>query len=170
MFEESLTIQKVRLEADSRLILSTMDNTAYCRCKLGNFEKACKIYNELVILQSSSTNKQSQKDWVQSLKKQIYCEIKLNQYDDAFDNLRMLEDYLETKGDKMKNALRRTHKLMAQVNYHMLKLPTLQDYAGWMACAPLCGGGKENVIDAEAWFPKKPVNESKMSGQRMTYA
>lgn len=170
MFEESLKIQKVRLQADSRLILSTMDNIAYCRYKLREFEKASSIYNELVTLQSSSANKKSQKDWVQSLKKQIYCQIKLCQYDEAFDNLRMLEDYLQSKGDKMRNALRRTHKLMVQVNYHMFKFPTLNDYVGWVSCAPLCGGSKEGAIDAEAWSPKKPVNESKMSGQRMTYA
>jgi tetratricopeptide (TPR) repeat protein len=170
MFGESLKIQKVRLEPDSRLILNTMDNVAYCRCKLREFEKASIIYNDLVTIQSSSANKQSQKDWVQSLKKQIYCQIKLYQYDEAFDNLRILEDYLETKGGKMRNALRRTHKLMVQVNYQMFKFPTLSDYAGWVSCSQFCGETKENAIDAEAWSPKKPVNESKMSGQRMTYA
>jgi pentatricopeptide repeat protein len=170
IFTESLKIQKLRLEPDSRLILSTLDNIAYCHCRLGEFEKACGIYNELVELHSASVNKQSQREWVQSMKKQIYCQIRLHLYEDAFDSLRILEDYLETKGDKMKNAMRRTHKLMVQVNYQIIKFPTLKDYASRLACGTLCVGDHTEDIDAEAWFPKHPVNTSKMSGQRMTYA
>ena len=174
-FLESIKIQKVLLEADNKLILSTMTNIGYCHCRLNEIEKARVVYKDLVKLQSESYTAQSQRGWSQSLKKLIYCQVVLYEFEDAFDNLRLLEEYLSrAKGSKVKNAkydLRKTHELMGEVNYQIFKFPTLSDYTSRMSCTNGCGctDDRDNV-DVTIWFPKKPVNGSKMSGHRMTYA
>jgi tetratricopeptide (TPR) repeat protein len=171
IFLESLKIQRELLEANNKLILSTMDNIGYCYCRTCEYKKASEIYKELVKLQSETYDDQSQRGWTQSLKKTIFCQIKLYEFEDAFDNLRILEDYLNTKGYKKKNSvvdLRRTHKLMGEVNYQIFKFPTLADYSSRFSCG-MCGDDRD-AVDVNAWFPKKPANGSKMSGHRMTYA
>jgi tetratricopeptide (TPR) repeat protein len=171
IFSESLKIQKVLLEANNKLIISTMDNVAYCHCRLGEFDKACPVYNELVKLQSESYGVLAQRGWSQALKRQIFCQIKSYKFEDAFDNLRILEDYLATKGSKTKNGIidrRRCHKLMGAVNYQIFKFPSLSDYTSRISCG-MCADERDS-IDATFWFPKKPANGSKMSGHRMTYA
>lgn len=174
-FTESLKIQKVLLEADNKLILSTMTNIAFCHCKLEETERARAVYKDLVKLQSESYTEQSQRGWSQSLKKLIYCQVVSFQFEDAFDNLRRLEEYLTTKArDKHKNAaseLRKTHQLMGEVNYQIFKFPTLSDYTSRLTCTNTCGCADDRAnVDVSNWFPKKPVNGSKMSGHRMTYA
>lgn len=171
IFTESLKIQKLLLEANNKLIISTMDNIAYCYCKMGEVDKACPVYKELVKLQSESYGDQAQRGWSQALKKQIHCQVKLYEFEDAFDNLRLLEDYLSSKGNKTKNAavdLRRAHKLMGEVNYQIFKFPSISDYTSRIACG-MCADDRAG-INVSAWFPKKPANGSKMSGHRMTYA
>jgi tetratricopeptide (TPR) repeat protein len=171
IFLDSLKIQKELLEANNKLILSTMDNIGYCYCRTNEYKKARDVYKELVKLQSETYGDQSQRGWSQSLKKVIFCQIKLYEFEDAFDNLRLLEDYLSTKGNKKKNSatdLRRTHKLMGEVNYQIFKFPTLADYSSRFSCG-MCGDDRD-IIDSSAWHPKKPANGSKMSGHRMTYA
>lgn len=159
------------MEANNKLILSTLDNVAYCYCKESEFEKACKVYTELIKLQSETYGDQSQKGWTIAMKRLIYCEIERYQYEEAFDNLRVLEDHLSTKGGKSKsNAtdLRRAHRLMGEVNYQIFKFPTVADLTGRFGCG-MCADGRD-IVDASFWFPKKPANGSKMSGHRMTYA
>eukprot|EP00537_Pseudo-nitzschia_pungens_P003368 CAMPEP_0172367352 /NCGR_PEP_ID=MMETSP1060-20121228/20858_1 /TAXON_ID=37318 /ORGANISM="Pseudo-nitzschia pungens, Strain cf. cingulata" /LENGTH=494 /DNA_ID=CAMNT_0013091573 /DNA_START=82 /DNA_END=1566 /DNA_ORIENTATION=+ len=172
---ESLKIQKVLLEADNKLILSTMTNIAYCYCKLQEPEKARVVYKDLVKLQSESYTEQSQRGWSQSLKKLVYCQVVLFEFEDAFDNLRLLEEYLTSRArDKVKNAasdLRRTHQLMGEVNYQIFKFPTLSDYTSRLSCTNGCGCSDDRAtVNISNWIPKKPVNGSKMSGHRMTYA
>lgn len=174
-FTESLKIQKVLLEADNKLILSTMTNIAYCHCKLSETERARTVYKDLVKLQSESYTGQSQRGWSQSLKKLIFCQVVVFEFEDAFDNLRLLEEYLTTKArDKVKNAasdLRKTHQLMGEVNYQIFKFPTLSDYTSRLSCTNSCGCSDDRAtINVTNWFPKKPINGSKMSGHRMTYA
>ena len=174
-FMESLKIQKVLLEADNKLILSTMTNIGYCHCKINELDKARAIYKDLVKLQSESYTAQSQRGWSQSLKKLIFCQVILYEFEDAFDNLRLLEEYLTAKPrSKAKNSandLRRTHQLMGEVNYQIFKFPTLSDYTSRLSCTSGCGCADDRAnIDVTQWFPKKPVNGSKMSGHRMTYA
>jgi len=173
-FQESLKIQKILLEADNKLILSTMTNIGYCYVKINDTEKACVIYKELVKLQSESYTEQSQRAWYQSLKKLVYCQVVLYEFEDAFENLRLLEDYLIANKGRTRNSandLRRTHQLMGEVNYQIFKFPTLSDYTSRLACTSGCGctDDRDNV-DVTHWYPKKPVNGSKMSGHRMTYA
>jgi tetratricopeptide (TPR) repeat protein len=171
IFQESLKIQKKLLEANNKLVLSTLDNIGYCHCKVGEVDSASKIYQELVKLQSETYGDLSQRGWVQSMKKLIYCQIQRYQFEEAFDNLRLLEDYLSTKASKNKSSftdLRRAHRLMGECNYQIFKFPTLSDVAGRFACG-VCADGRD-IVDASFWFPKKPANGSKMSGHRMTYA
>ncbi|KAG7354995.1 tetratricopeptide repeat family protein [Nitzschia inconspicua] len=171
IFMESLKIQKVLLEANNKLILSTMENIGYCYCRTGEFDKAAKTYRELVKLQSETYSDQSQRGWSLAMKKLIHCQIKQYEFEDAFDNLRLLEDYLSTRAGKTKSTasdLRRTHKLMGEVNYQIFKFPTLSDYTSRLSCG-MCADDRD-AIDPSYWFPKKPANGSKMSGHRMTYA
>jgi hypothetical protein len=166
-----MKIQKVLLEADNKLILSTLENIAYCHCMVGDYDKASSVYKDIVKLQSESYGDQSQRGWSHTMKKLIYCQVKVFEFEDAFDNLRLLEEYLNVKGRKMKNSsldLRRTHKLMGDVNYQLFKFPTLTDVTSRFSCG-LCSDDRDSV-DIEVWFPKKPANGSKMSGHRMTYA
>lgn len=173
-FQESLKIQKILLEADNKLILSTMTNIGYCYVKINDKEKARTIYKDLVKLQSESYTEQSQRAWYQSLKKLIYCQVIVYEFEDAFDNLRLLEDYLSANKGKTRNSTnekRRTHQLMGEVNYQIFKFPTLSDYTSRLACTNGCGCTDDrSSIDVTHWYPKKPVNGSKMSGHRMTYA
>jgi tetratricopeptide (TPR) repeat protein len=171
VFMESIKIQKVLLEADNKLILSTMENMAYCHCRINEYENASAIYKDIVKLQSESYGDQSQRGWSQTMKKLIHCQVKLYKFDEAFDNLRLLEEYLTVKGNKMKNSaidLKRTHKLMGEVNYQIFKFPVLTDYTSRFSFG-MCTDERQG-IDVDAWFPKKPANGSKMSGHRMTYA
>lgn len=173
-FQESLKIQKMLLEANNKLILSTMTNIGYCYVKINATDKARTIYKELVQIQSESYTEQSQRAWYQSLKKLIYCQVLLYEFEEAFDNLRSLEDFLSANRGKIRNGtneLRRTHQLMGEVNYQIFKFPTLSDYTSRLACTNGCGctDDRDNV-DVTHWYPKKPVNGSKMSGHRMTYA
>ncbi len=173
-FSKSLTLQRTLLEADNKLVLSTMTNIAFCHVKLNEMLKAEMMYKELVKLQSESYTSQSQRGWAQSLKKLIYCQVVLFEFEDAFENLRRLEEYLTDNRHKMKSAsseLRRTHELMGEVNYQIFKFPTLADYTSRLACTNTCGCADDReTVNVNYWVPKKPVNGSKMSGHRMSYA
>lgn len=174
-FAESLKIQKVLLEADNKLILSTMTNIGFCHVQMNEIESALFVYKDLVKLQSESYTAQSQRGWSLSLKKLVYCQVVMFHFEDAFDNLRRLEEYLTAKAkDKVRNAaseLRRTHQLMGEVNYQIFKFPTLSDYTSRLSCTNTCGCSDDRAtVDVTNWIPKKPVNGSKMSGHRMAYA
>lgn len=173
-FQESLNIQKTLLEADNKLILSTMTNIGYCHCKLKEMDRACAVYKELVQLQSESYTVPSQRGWSQSLKKLIYCQVVMFEFEEAFENLRRLEEYLTANRGKTKSAvseLRRTHELMGEVNYQIFKFPTLADYTSRLSCTNGCGLTDDRAdVSVTNWVPKKPVNGSKMSGHRMAYA
>lgn len=140
---------------------------------LHELEKASQIYKELVELQQESYGEQAQRGWATSLRKLIYCQIRLYEFEPAFDNLRLLEDYLSTRAQKTKTTegdLEKTHELMKAVNYQIFKFPTIAEYTTRAvgACG-ICADDRDG-IDVDPWFPKKPANGSKMSGHRMTYA
>lgn len=123
-------------------------------------------------MQQESYGEVAQKGWAASLKKLIYCQIRLYEFEPAFDNLRLLEDYLSTKGQKTKNAaqdLEKAHELMGEVNYQIFKFPSIAEYTTRAVGCGLCADDRDG-IDVDPWFPKKPANGSKMSGHRMTYA
>eukprot|EP00934_Nitzschia_sp_Nitz4_P001517 Nitzschia sp. Nitz4//scaffold149_size55946//37788//39427//NITZ4_006600-RA/size55946-augustus-gene-0.72-mRNA-1//-1//CDS//3329536827//1517//frame0 len=169
IFYESLKIQKVLLEANNKLILSTLDNIGYAYHMTGDYEKASKIYKELVTLQSETYGDQAQKGWSLAVKKLVYCTIKMYQFDEAFENLRLLEEFYSTRGSKAKTAaedLEKTNELMGDVNYQLFKFPSLADLT--RGCG-FFADDKDN-IPVDEWAPTKPANGSKMSGHRMTYA
>lgn len=170
IFYESLKIQKSLLQPNNKLCLSTLDNIGFAYCMLSDIVKAKTIYCDLVDLQKDPSMDQNQRGWAASLKKVIYCQIRLHEFEAAFDNLRLLEEWLATKGQHMRRAaedLEKTHELLSEVNYQIFRFPTLADYTGRFG---LCTGDGAELVDAEDWFPKKPANGSKMSGHRMTYA
>jgi len=168
-FHESLKIQRLLLEADNKLILGTLDNIGYAYCMKRDYDSALKAYEELCKLQQESYGDQSQKGWSQSIRKLIYCQTSLQQWEAAFTNLQSLEDYLNTrgKGKNLADDLRNTHELMGEVNYQIFKFPTLAES---IAPAMGCGYCTSDDVELSAWVPKKPANGSKMSGHRMTYA
>jgi hypothetical protein len=87
--------------------------------------------------------------------------------------LRLLEGWLATEGSNLRRAaedLDKTHELLAEVNYHIVKFPSLAEYTGRaVGGCGMCADDRD-AVDIEPWFPKKPANGSKMSGHRMTYA
>lgn len=152
-----------------------MTNIGFCHVQMNEIESALFVYKDLVKLQSESYTAQSQRGWSLSLKKLVYCQVVMFHFEDAFDNLRRLEEYLTAKAkDKVRNAaseLRRTHQLMGEVNYQIFKFPTLSDYTSRLSCSNTCGCSDDRAtVDVTNWIPKKPVNGSKMSGHRMAYA
>ena len=166
IFQESLKIQKLLLEADNKLILGTLDNVGFAHCMRHDYTKALQIYEELCTLQQESYNDQTLKAWSQSVRKLIFCQIQMKQWDKAFANLEALDDYLKTKGKgkNLKEDQESVRKLMGDVNYQIFKFPSL---SGALSCG-MCADSAE--IDLTAWIPKKPANGSKMSGHRMNYA
>lgn len=93
-------------------------------------------------------------------------------FEPAFDNLRLLEDYLssrKSKGQATLDDIQKTHELMGEVNYHIFKFPSITEYSSRALGCGLCADDRDN-IEIDEWYPKKPTNGSKMSGHRMTYA
>ena len=89
-------------------------------------------------------------------------------YEAAFQNLESLEDVYIENPKKHAKALKETTKLMGLVNYEIFKYPSLSETAHRaFGCAPTNGSFFEL---SDFWYPKKPVNGSKMSGHRITYA
>jgi hypothetical protein len=98
--------------------------------------------------------------------------VVLYKFEGAFDNLRSLEEYLNSrkyKGKGTNDDLQKTHELMGEVNYHIFKFPTITEYSSRALGCGLCADDRD-TIEINEWYPKKPTNGSKMSGHRMTYA
>lgn len=168
-----MQIQKNLLEPNNKLCLSTQDNIGFAHTMLGDLVKAREVYQKLVDLQKESEGTQGRRGWAAALKKLIFCQIRLYQFELAFDNLRLLEDWLATKGQNMRNVaedLDKAHELLGEVNYQIFKFPTLVEYTvRAVGSCGLCTDDRD-AVDVEDWFPQKPANGSKMSGHRMTYA
>ena len=106
------------------------------------------------------------------MKKLICCQIRLFMFEEAFENLRTLEEYLTSDADRpntkvAQEDLDMTLELLGNVNYQIFKFPSLGEYASRTVG---CGCDDDRMIDVDDWFPRKPSNGSKMSGHRMTYA
>ena len=177
---DSLEIQKVLLEADNKLILSTMQTIAYVYCLQSKYGKAKDIYMEVAKIQQESYVSHAKKGWHASIKSLIYCQLRLFDFESAFDNLRKLEDVLssqETTGAPSRD-LQTTHELMGEVNFQLARLPSIAEYTQRLLVGQGCGLVRDwcqpqefrDSIDAEGWFPKRPTKGSKMSGHRMSYA
>lgn len=132
-----------------------------------------KIYSELVKLHKDPNTDAERRGWAAAIKKLIYCQIRLYDFENAFDNLRLLEEYLSLKGPRTRSNVEdidKTHELMGEVNYQIFKFPSIAEYTRRaVGSCGICADDRD-AINVDAWFPKKPANGSKMSGHRMTYA
>lgn len=121
------------------------------------------MYKELLANQEKSYA-ETQVDCGQTLKKMVYLELKLHNFEEALKTLCSFEDILiETKSSD-KKAMETTKKLMGQVNYQVMKYPGCSLFS----CTE--DGSEEESLSLDYWAPKKPVNGSKMSGHRVTCA
>lgn len=98
--------------------------------------------------------------------------MKAQDYESAFDNLRLLEDYLSARESTVRNAsddLDTINELIFDANYQIFRFPSIADYVKRAVSCGICGDdGEGETVDL--WAPTKPKNGSKMSGHRMSYA
>jgi tetratricopeptide (TPR) repeat protein len=168
IFLESLKIQKAILGSTNKLVQSTLDNLGYGYVMRGQTDKALKMYSEIWEVQKDSHDTIQEK--METMKKMIVCHTRLEQWPQAFEMLELLEDsQQDTEPDNYK-TLETTRKLMGEVNYQILKLPSLSDATKSALGCGICMGSSDEDIHLEAWLIPKPENTSKMSGHRVTHA
>jgi hypothetical protein len=107
---------------------------------------------------------ESQESCAETMKKLIFVQLKLKDFEGALKTLCTLEDIQMELSDPNEEALSITRRLMGQVNYQVLKYPST-------GCGIFtCTSDPDDALDFGSWLPKKPHNSSKMSGHRITYA
>jgi hypothetical protein len=99
------------------------------------------------------------------LRKMVYVQLMLRNIEGALETLRELEAIILDLYGTDSREWKETNRLMGQVNYEVLKHPTLPSFACFS-----CGSDGFEEMDLYSWVPKKPRNGSKMSGHRVTYA
>jgi hypothetical protein len=100
-----------------------------------------------------------------TLRKIVYVQLTLRDNENALETLRELESIeLDLYGTDSRQW-KETNRLMGQVNYEVLKHPTIPGFGCFT-----CGSDGFNEMNLYSWVPKKPTNGSKMSGHRVTYA
>lgn len=100
-----------------------------------------------------------------TLRKIVYVQLTLRDNENALETLRELESVeLDLYGTESRQW-KETNRLMGQVNYEVLKHPTIPGFACFA-----CGTDGQGEMNLQSWVPKKPTNGSKMSGHRVTYA
>ena len=167
IFNDSLQIQKSILGSGNKLVQSSLDNVGYAYAMINQFPKALEAYNE--IWSHLSITHEVTEEKVEMLRKKIICHIQLKQFQAALDHLRILEelqDEIGESGDEMD----RTHRLMGEVNYEILRLPSLSDATNRALGCAVCIGPEEEGVNLDSWIIEKPDNTSKMSGHRVTHA
>jgi tetratricopeptide (TPR) repeat protein len=167
IFEESLKIQRSVLGLDNKLVQTSLDNLGYAYAMMKDNEKAIKVYNEMWGAQSKSNDQQEEK--TETLRKLVICHIRMDNWQKAFENLEPLEDMYREMDEDAKELFD-TRKLMGEVNYEILKLPSLSDATNSALGCIVCIGPPEEGVHMEAWTLDKPENTSKMSGHRVAHA
>jgi tetratricopeptide (TPR) repeat protein len=167
IFSESLTIQKSILGPCNKLVQSSLDNLGYAWVMQGQYDKALSAYTE--VWTSLETTNEVSEDKVDILRKKIICHVQLGQHPIALELLQTLETMQEeiTKDPK---ELEQTLQLMGEVNYEILRLPSLSDATNRALGCALCMGPAEEGVNMDSWTVEKPENTSKMSGHRVTHA
>lgn len=163
----SLKIQKAVLGQSNKLVQSTLDNLGYASAMQNNFETALGYYTEIWSTQKDSNETNEEK--IHTLRKIVICTARIEDYDKCFLYLESLED-LQAEIDPDSRDVMLTRKLMGEVNYQLLKLPSLSDKTNRAVGFALCIGETEEDVDLEEWVITKPENTSKMSGHRVTHA
>lgn len=167
LFQESLKIQRSVLGDDNKLVQSSLDNLGYAYAMLGKHEKALSIYTEVWTVVKDSQDFPDEK--AAFLRKVIVCHCRLEQWSKALPLLEIYEDLQdELNASKQDKAI--TRKLMGEVNYQILKLPSLSDATNRALGCAICMGDADEGVILDAWIIEKPENTSKMSGHRVTHA
>ncbi|EEC44737.1 predicted protein [Phaeodactylum tricornutum CCAP 1055/1] len=167
VFTESLQIQKSVLGSGNKLVQSSLDNLGYAYVMLNQNEKALKAYGEIWNAQRYSNDPKEEK--VETLRKVIASYGQLKDWANVFPALEALEDLLLDMDDD-KKEMTKTRKLLGEVNYQLLKLPSLSGATTRAFGCGVCTGPTEEEVNLDDWLIRKPDNTSKMSGHRVTHA
>lgn len=167
IFTTSLQIQQAVLEPGNKLVQTSLENVGYCHTMMNNYDKALKAYEEIWETQKLSSDTTEEK--IATLKKLAICSVRLEHWSSAFKYLEILEDAQAGIDEESMDVLL-TRKMMGEVNYQILKLPSLSDHTNRIVGFGLCIGETEEDVDLDEWTIDKPENTSKMSGHRVTHA
>lgn len=167
IFLDSLKIQKSILGPANKLVQSSLDNLGYAYAMMSQYDKALEAYDEIWSCLSKTNEVTEEK--VDILRKKIICHVQLSQFAVALELLQNLEDMQEETGAN-ETELKRTRKLLGDVNYEILRLPSLSDATNRALGCALCMGPAEEGVSMDGWIIEKPENTSKMSGHRVTHA
>jgi hypothetical protein len=107
----------------------------------------------------------SDKTRVSTLRKMVYVQLLLRDNEGALETLRELESIILDLYGTDSRQWKDMNRLMGQVNYEVLKHPTLPAFACFT-----CNEDGWEEMNLSGWVPKKPRNSGKMSGHRVTYA
>lgn len=166
-FMESLEIQRKILGLSNKLVQSSLENLGYAHLMLNQKERALKAYYEIWDAQQS-TNEDAH-DKCSTLKKLIYVHCIMEQWQKALELLQTLDDLQLNTLTNDSDELDKTRKLIGEVNYQTLKLPSIAEISQkTFGCA--CLGTLEEEVHLDDWIIQKPMNTSKMSGHRVTHA
>lgn len=167
IFTDSLKIQKTILGRGNKLVLSSLDNLGFAYAMLNQWDKSLEAYDEIWTTLKLANDITEEK--AQMLRKKIICHVHLEQFQPAFELLRILDEMQDELGADTHEVLF-THRLMGDVNYQILKLPSLADATNRALGCNVCLGPAEEGCNMDAWVIDKPENTSKMSGHRVTHA
>lgn len=163
----SLKIQKAVLGQSNKLVQSTLDNLGYASIMMNKYEDAAHYYLDIWSTQKDSNDSNDEK--ISTMRKVAIAYGRKMDWDNCFGSLEILED-LQAEIDPDSPDIFATRKLMGEVNYQILKLPSLSDQTNRAVGFALCMGETEEEVDLEDWVIQKPENTSKMSGHRVTHA
>lgn len=167
IFKTSLQIQQAVLGPGNKLVQSSLDNLGYSHTMMNQYDKAALVYQEIWDTQKLSSDTTEEK--IETLKKIVICFCRIEKYERAFKYLELLDD-AQTDVEADSPEVYQIRKLMGEVNYQILKLPSLSDQTNKVVGFALCMGETEQPVDLENWVIGKPENTSKMSGHRVTHA
>ena len=164
LFLESLKIQRSVLGDDNKLVQSSLDNLGYAYAMLGKYDKALTVFSEIWEAVKDSQDFPDEKAVI--VQKVAICHCRLEQWDKAFPLLEILEDLQQD----VSADTTVTRQLLGEVNYQLLKLPSLSDATNRALGCAVCMGPIEEDVNLDNWIIEKPENTSKMSGHRVTHA
>jgi tetratricopeptide (TPR) repeat protein len=164
LFKESLKIQRSVLGDDNKLVQSSLDNLGYAYAMLGKYDKALAVFTEIWEAVKGSQDFPDEKAII--VRKVAICLCRLEQWDKAFPLLETLEDLQQD----VSADTTVTRQLLGEVNYQLLKLPSLSDATNHALGCAVCMGPVEEDVNLDNWIIEKPENTSKMSGHRVTHA
>ena len=167
LFNESLKIQRSVLGTENKLVQSSLDNIGYAWVMLGRLDKALVVYEEVWNVVKVSKDYLDEK--VECVRKVVICYVRLQKWAKAFELLEVMED-MQRELDHEAEIMRHIRQLMGEVNYQILKLPSLSSATNRALGCAVCMGPDEEDMKLDHWVIEKPDNTSKMSGHRVTHA